>query len=107
MRIQKNQLNYLLTQLIKPLKFQQKLLRILKIISRQNKFKKINKAKEISNEKVSELMNDKGMIVPYLTFSLVNLFKPENESQYRLIKNLILTKKIVCFDKYKCTNYSI
>ena len=37
-----------------------------------------NKAIENLNEKISELMNDKGMIAPYLASSLVNLFKPEN-----------------------------
>ena len=32
-------------------------------------------------------MNDKGMIAPYLASSLVNLFKPENKSQFKLIKD--------------------
>ena len=32
-------------------------------------------------------MNDKGMITPYIASSLVNLFKPENKSQFRLIKD--------------------
>ena len=45
------------------------------------------KALEQINEKVLELMNNKGMIAPYLTSSLVNLFfKPENTSQSKLIK---------------------
>ena len=43
-----------------------------------------NKAFENLNEKILELMNDKGMIAPYLATSLVNLFKPENKSQFRL-----------------------
>ena len=49
----------------------------------------INNNKAISdlNEKVLELMNDKGMIAPYLASSLVNLFKPENKSQFRLRKD--------------------
>ena len=34
-------------------------------------------------------MNDKGLIAPYLAFSLVNLFKTENASQFKLIKDLI------------------
>ena len=47
-----------------------------------------NKALENLNEKVLELMNDKVMIAPYLASSLVNLFKPENKSQFRLTKDL-------------------
>ena len=37
-------------------------------------------------------MNDKGMIAPYLASSLVNLFKPENKSQFKLTKDLSSTK---------------
>ena len=48
---------------------------------------KNNKAIENLNEKVLELMNDKGMIAPYLASSLVNLFKTENRSQFKLIKD--------------------
>ena len=46
----------------------------------------INNNKAISdlNEKILELMNDKAIIAPYLASSLVNLFKPENKSQFRL-----------------------
>ena len=44
------------------------------------------------NEKVLELMNEKGLIAPYLASSLVNLFKPENKSQFRLEKDLNSTK---------------
>ena len=51
-----------------------------------------NIALENSNEKGSKLMNDKGMIAPYLASSLVNLFKPENKSQFRLTKHLNSTK---------------
>ena len=32
-------------------------------------------------------MNDNGMIAPYLSSSLFNLFKPENKSQFRLTKD--------------------
>ena len=46
-----------------------------------------NKAIEKLNERVLELMNDKGMITPYIASSLVNLFKPENKSQFRQIKD--------------------
>ena len=38
-----------------------------------------NKAIENLNEKVLELMNNNGLIAPYLASSLVNLFKPENK----------------------------
>ena len=53
---------------------------------------KNNKSIENLNEKILELMNDKGMIAPYLASSLVNLFKPENKSQFRLRKDLNSTK---------------
>ena len=48
-----------------------------------------NKAIENSNQKILELMNDKGMTSPYLACSLVNLFKPENKGQFRLKKTSI------------------
>ena len=51
-----------------------------------------NKAIENLNEKLLELMNDEGMIAPYLTTSLVNLFKPENNTHFRLRKDLYSTK---------------
>ena len=51
-----------------------------------------NKAIENLNEKILELMNDKGLISPYLASSLVNLFKPENKSQFRLNKDFESTK---------------
>ena len=51
-----------------------------------------NKAIENLNEKILELMNDKGMITTYLASSLVNLFKPENKSQFRFKKDLNSTK---------------
>ena len=38
------------------------------------------------------MMDEKGMIAPYLTSSLVNLFKSENKSQYRLRKDPNSTK---------------
>ena len=44
---------------------------------------KNNKAMENLNEKLLELMNDKGLISPYLASSLVNLFEPEKKSQFR------------------------
>ena len=37
-------------------------------------------------------MNDKGMIAPYLASSLLNLFTPENKSQFRLKKDLNSTR---------------
>ena len=45
-----------------------------------------NKAIENLNEKILELMDEKGLIAPYLTSSLVNPFEPENKSQFRLKK---------------------
>ena len=53
---------------------------------------KNNKAISDLNEKILELMNDKGMIAPYLASSLVNLFKPANKSQFRLRKDPNSTK---------------
>ena len=53
---------------------------------------KNNKAHENLNEKVLELMNDKVLIAPYLASSLVNLFEPENKSQFKLTKDLSSTK---------------
>ena len=51
-----------------------------------------NKAIENLNEKILELMNDKGMIAPYLTTSLVEVFKKDNKSQFRLRKDPDSTK---------------
>ena len=51
-----------------------------------------NKAIENLNEKILELMNQKGLIAPYLASSLVNVFKPENKSQFRLRKDNSSTK---------------
>ena len=53
---------------------------------------KNNKALEKLNGKILELMNDKGMIAPYLASSIVNPFKAENKSQFRLMKDLISKK---------------
>ena len=46
-----------------------------------------NKALESLNEKVLELMNDKGTISPSLASSLVDLCKQENKSQFKLLKD--------------------
>ena len=51
-----------------------------------------NKAIENLNEKIIEMMNDKGMIAPYLTTSLVEVFKKDNKSQFRLRKDPNSTK---------------
>ena len=51
-----------------------------------------NKAIENLNEKVLELMNDKGLIAPYLASSLVEVFKSDNKSQFRLGKDPNSTK---------------
>ena len=53
-----------------------------------------NKVVENINEKTLELMNDKGLIAPYLASSLVNLFKPEIKSQLGLKRDLNSTKMI-------------
>ena len=66
-----------------------------------------NKAIENLNEKVLELMTDKGMIARYLASSLVNLFKPENKSQFRLTKDYNSIRTNDFFDKYKYTSHSI
>ena len=57
---------------------------------------KNNKAISDLNEKVLELMNDKGMIAPYLASSLVNQIKLENKSQFRLRKNTNSAKMNDC-----------
>ena len=51
-----------------------------------------NKAIENLNEKILELMNDKGLIAPYLTSSLVEVFQFDNKSQFRLRKDPNSTK---------------
>ena len=51
---------------------------------------KNNKAILDLNEKILELMNDKGIIAPYLALSLVNIFKPENKSQFRFKKKTLI-----------------
>ena len=51
-----------------------------------------NKAIETLNEKVLELMNDKALIAPYLASSLVEVFKSDNKSQFRLRKDTNSTK---------------
>ena len=53
---------------------------------------KNNKESSDLNEKVLELMNEKGLIAPYLSSSLVNLFKPQNKSQFITIKDRNATR---------------
>ena len=53
---------------------------------------KNNKSIENINEKVLELMNDKGLIAPYLALPLVEVFKFDNKSQFRLRKDPDSTK---------------
>ena len=50
---------------------------------------KNNQAERKLNEEVLELMNDKGVNAPYLACSLVNLFKPQNKSRFKFIKDQI------------------
>ena len=54
--------------------------------------KKNTKAVSDLNEKVLELMDEKGLIAPYLTSSLVEVFKKDNKSQFRLRKDPNSTK---------------
>ena len=51
-----------------------------------------NKAIGNLNEKILELMNDKGLIAPYLTTSLVEVFKKDKKCQFRLRKDTNSTK---------------
>ena len=51
-----------------------------------------NKAIENLNEKILELMDEKGMIASYLAPSLVEVFKKDNKSQFRLRKDPNSTK---------------
>ena len=51
-----------------------------------------NKAIENLNEKNLELMDEKGMIASYLASSLVEVFKKDNKSQFRLRKDTNSTK---------------
>ena len=51
-----------------------------------------NKAIENLNEKILELMDEKGMIAPYLVSSLSIVFNLENKSQFRLRKDPNSTK---------------
>ena len=51
-----------------------------------------NKAIENLNENILELMNDKGLIAAYLTTSLVEVFKKDNKSRFRLRKDPNSTK---------------
>ena len=51
-----------------------------------------NKAIEKLNEKFLGLMNDKGMIPPFLASSLVEVFKSDNKSQFRLREDPDSTK---------------
>ena len=51
-----------------------------------------NKAIENLNEKILELMDEKGIIASYLTSSLIEVFKKDNKSQFRLRKDPNSTK---------------
>ena len=53
-----------------------------------------NKAIENLNERILELMIDKGLTAPYLASSLVILFTPKNKSQFRFKKDLNSLKMI-------------
>ena len=51
-----------------------------------------NKAIENSNEKILELMNDNGMIASYLALPLVEVFRKDNKSHFRIRKDPNSTK---------------
>ena len=51
-----------------------------------------NKAIENLNEKILELMNDNGMIASYLALPLVEVFRKDNKSQFRIRKDPKSTK---------------
>ena len=51
-----------------------------------------NKAIENLNEKILELMNDNGMIASYLALPLVEVFRKDNRSQFRIRKDPNSTK---------------
>ena len=53
----------------------------------ENITKSINKNKAISdlNEKILELMNDRGKIASYLMFPLSKIINPENSTQFKLV----------------------
>ena len=53
---------------------------------------KNKQAIENLNENILELMNDKGLIAPYLASSLVEVFKTDIKSQFRLRKDHSSTK---------------
>ena len=53
---------------------------------------KNNKVIENMNEKILDLMNNKSMIAHTIASSLVNIFKPENKSQFRLREDLNSTR---------------
>ena len=67
-----------------------------------------NKALQGLTEKVSKLLNDKGMIAQYLASSLFIRFKPENKSQFKLTKdqNSIRMNDFVIHGKIPVTLYS-
>ena len=52
------------------------------------------------------MMNDKGVIAPYLASSLVNVFNSENESQLSLMKHHISTEIFLIHGKIVVTLYS-
>ena len=81
MKISEIYMNHLITQLKKK-NTSQNIGKTIRETSINN-----NKAIEILNEKVLELMNGRGMIAAYLDSSLVDLFKHEKKSQFELIKD--------------------
>ena len=46
-----------------------------------------NKAQEILNNKLLEIMNDRGILATYLMSPLSKIFNPENTTQFKLVKD--------------------
>ena len=48
---------------------------------------KTNKALENLNNKLLEIMNDRGILATYLMFPLSKITNPENSSQFKVVKD--------------------
>ena len=57
---------------------------------------KNNQALEILNNKLPEIMNDRGILASYLMSLLSKITSPENTSQFRLVKFLAQIEIMTC-----------
>ena len=55
-----------------------------------------NEAIENINNKLLEIMNDRGIITSYLISPLAKIFNPENSTQFKLVKILGLIESTIC-----------